>query len=85
MILEVQKEPADIDIKKFRGFMDVYGRIYWLIMLVKDEDLSRWNKFNRGEQSLCHDIVVLGNIENIINKLENSREISKKKQVLVLE
>ena len=79
VIVEVHENLIESDVKKFRGFMDVYGRIYWLIMLVKDGELRRWNKFNMGEQALFHDIWVLNNIEIMIKQLENAREISKKR------
>jgi len=36
IIIEVHEDLTDFDVKKYRTFMDVYGRVYWLIISSSD-------------------------------------------------
>ncbi len=73
VIIEVHEKLEESDVKKFRTFMDVYGRIYWLIIVTKWEELSKWNKFDGEEQSLFHDIWSLDDVKDLISTLERLR------------
>jgi len=77
VLVEVHEELEESDVKKFRTFMDVYGRIYWLIIVTKYGELRKWNKFDNAEQSLFHDIWTLDDINDLISKLERLRTESK--------
>ena len=74
VIIEVHENLTDYDVKKFRAFMDVYGRVYWFIVVAKYEQLRRWNGFDDAEQSLFHDIWTLEDIDIMISQLEKLRK-----------
>jgi len=77
VLVEVHEELEESDVKKFRTFMDVYGRVYWLIIVTTYGELRKWNKFDSGEQSLFHDIWTLDDINDLIVVLERLRSKSK--------
>ena len=76
VLVEVHEELEESDVKKFRTFMDVYGRVYWLIIVTTYGELRKWNKFDDGVQSLFHDIWTLDNINDLIFTLERLRSES---------
>ena len=78
VIVEVHEDLTEHDITKYRTFMDVYGRIYYLIVVVNEGQLRKWNELDMAEQSLFHDIWTLDNIEIMISELEKLRDVSKK-------
>ena len=78
VIVEVHEDLTDFDIKKYSTFMSIYGRIYFLIMVVSDGQLRKWNEIDNGNQILYHDIWTLNAIEDMIQQLERLREVSKK-------
>jgi hypothetical protein len=77
VIVEVHEDLTDQDVKKYRTFMDVYGRIYYLIIVVSEYQLRKWNEMNMGG-ALFHDIWSLNDIKIMISQLERLRETSKK-------
>ena len=78
VIVEVHEDLTDFDVKKFSTFMDVYGRIYYLIVVVSDGQLRKWNEIDHGNHVLFHDIWTLNDIELMISQLEKLRHTSKK-------
>lgn len=80
VLIEVHEELKEDDVKKFRAFLDVYGRVYWLIVVTKDEEIHKWNKFDSDKESLFHDIWTLDGIDELIFTLERLRLVSKQNQ-----
>lgn len=79
ILIEAHEELLDEDIKKFRKFMDVYGRMYHLIVIVKCEELRKWNKFDSGEQAMFHEIWLYDDLNDLIKYLKKISEDYQKK------
>ena len=75
VIVEVQEERTEKEIKKYQEFLKVYGKIYWLILVVKYEELRNWNEVSEKIQNVSHEIWTLNDIDDLIKCLENLREI----------
>ena len=74
VIVEVQEKRSLDEIKKYQTFVDVYGRVYWLIMVVTEEELRNWNEVSKRGLPVCHDIWTLPNIDDMIVTLEKLRK-----------
>lgn len=71
ILIEVHTKLTLNDVIKFRLFMDTYGRAYHLIMIVHDQQLREWNRYDYGEQALFHDIWTIDAIEFFVKQLQS--------------
>ena len=56
VLLEVNTGIKLDDVTKFRLFLDIYGRLYHLILVVDDLQIRNWNQYDDGAQAVFHDI-----------------------------
>ena len=71
IIVEVEENLSEKGVKKFRAFMDVYGRTYWMIVIVESNQLHVWKEFDKGEQALYHEIWPLDKLDQLISMLKD--------------
>lgn len=71
ILIEVHTRLRSKDVPKFRAFLDTYGRLYHLIMVVNGQQLRDWNWYNDGGQAMFHDIWVINSIEFLIKYLQS--------------
>lgn len=69
ILIEAHQELTEKDIRKYRLFMDKYGRTYHLIMIVQGNYLQKWNELDQGEQALFHDIWIDEDVDVFIKTL----------------
>ena len=79
VIVEVQERMSVEDVKRYQTFVEVYGRVYWLILVVTEGKLRRWNEIAANGLPVCHEIWTLSGINEMVNKLEKLREKNKEK------
>ncbi len=79
VIVEVQESMSIDEVKKYQKFVEVYGRVYWLILVVTEGKLRSWNKIAVNGLPVCHDIWTLSGIDDMIKKLERLRKKNKEK------
>jgi len=79
VIVEVQENMSISEAKKYQRFVEVYGRVYWLIMVVTEGKLRTWNEISTKGLPVCHEIWTLSGINDMIKKLEKLREKNKEK------
>lgn len=73
VIVEVQESMSMEDVKKYQTFVDVYGRVYWLILVVTEGKLRNWNEISAKGLPVSHEIWTLSGINDMISKLEKLR------------
>ena len=74
ILIEVNTKPKPADIAKFRFFLDIYGRLYHLIMVVDNTHIRQWNNYDNGVQAVFHDIWTIGSAEFLIQHLKSLDE-----------
>jgi len=73
VIVEVQESMSIDEVKKYQKFVEVYGRVYWLILVVTEGKLRSWNKIDVNGLPVCHEIWTLSGIDDMIKNLERLR------------
>lgn len=55
VIIQINETLTRGDVRKYASFLNKYGGIYHLIMIVKDEQLRNWNSYDDRE-GIFHDV-----------------------------
>jgi hypothetical protein len=48
IIIEAHEEISEEDVNKYKKFRSVFGVMYYLILIVKDDDFEKWKKIENG-------------------------------------
>ena len=71
ILVEVHANLTSNDVVKLGLFLDIYGRIYHLIVIVGDQQLREWNKYDEGRQAMFHDIWTVEGVKFLIKHLQS--------------
>ena len=74
VIVEAHEEISEEDVNKYRKFRSVFGSMYYLILIVKDEELRKWNEYDQGSQGVFNEIWAVDKVELLIKYLEDKRK-----------
>ena len=83
VIVEAHEEISKEDVTKYRKFRSVFGAMYYLILIVKDEELRKWNEFDQGVQGVFNEIWVVDSVDLLIKYLLNKKREYSEKMKLV--
>jgi len=83
IIVEAHEEISEDDVNKYRKFRSVFGAMYYLILIVKDEELRKWNEFDQGVQGVFNEIWTVNDVDLLIIHMLNKRKEYKQKIKLI--
>jgi hypothetical protein len=66
IIIEAHEKISEDDINKYKKFRSVFGVIYYLILIVQDEEFDKWNKIENG---VFNEIWKVSELEKLIEYL----------------
>jgi len=69
ILVEAHEDFTEQDAIKYGLFMDKYGETYYLIMVVKSEQLWKWNEYDNKTHPLFHDIWTIDDLDDFIQNL----------------
>ena len=71
VLLEINTHFNLEDVATLRLFLDTYGRLYHLILVVSGSHIQKWNEYDDGIQAVFHDIWSISNVEFLMRHLES--------------
>lgn len=83
VIVEAHEEISEEDVNRYRKFRSVFGVMYYLILIVKDKELQKWNDLDQGVQGIFNEIWSVNNVDLLIKYLLNKRRVYSQKMKLV--
>lgn len=70
VIIQINETLTHNDIRKYASFLNKYGGIYHLIMIVKDEQLRNWN-LHDDKEGIFHDIWTEDGVDFLVDALRS--------------
>ena len=68
ILIEAHEEISNNDVKKYQTFRSVFGSSYFLIMIVRDEELREWNAHDM-QRGIFNEVWVVDDLEFLIKSL----------------
>lgn len=70
ILVEAFDHFTENDAIKLRLFMETYGKIYFLILVVRNEELDKWNKLSSTHNPLFNEIWIHDDLNELITYLK---------------
>ena len=70
-IVQIDEEITDLAVARYRSFMKRLGNAYFMIAVVKDGQLRKWNDADQGRGMLYDEVWVGDDVSDMIRRIKN--------------